>query len=278
MSSELVFDKKKFEENRKTICPISFIGKNGEAKKTEEVNSLFTLPYDVNIISDATVNTKIVDKEFNDTVDQDTMKSFLYSVDMMKRDNEYSAIKQYLIMNTRDAVYSFICSIREKFNDLVSSNRDDVEIYTIIPYWANINDFINSIFENMKLASSDCYVKLNEIYFFQLMNSIFYQFVTFIDNGAIKMANNYYMSDTIFKNIVYNVYGEEVDDKALQTMTSQYKYTFIAAICRDIIEAELPKFYNALHMIFLNGAHMALNVDNPIFLSDVMETALPEKR
>lgn len=283
MSSELVFDKKKFEENRKTICPISFIGKNGEPKKSEGVNSLFTLPYDVNILSNATVNTKVVEKELHDTVDQDTMKSFLYSVDMMKRENEYNAIRQYLIMNTRDAIYSFMCAIQSKFNDLISYDSNDKEenyyIYSrSLMDKLNISEFIDFVFENIKLASSDCYAKLNEIYFFQIMNSIYYQFVTFIDNGAIKFAADYYTSDAIFKNIVYHVYGEKIDDKALETMTLQYRYTFVTAICREIIEGELPKLYNALHMIFLNGAHMALTEDNPIFLADIMETTIPEKR
>lgn len=285
MSSELIFNKKAFEEHRNVISPISFISKSGKPDKTTEVNVLFTLPYDVNIIEDATINSKVLEAYKSGEYSEDILKAFANTVYNMKQTNLHEAIYQYLIMNCRDIIINFNFRLLSKYYDLIkgADNIPEDPFFISDNYFClgnrseiidNICKFIDNSLSALHFASCEIYLELNKIYFFQLMNNIYYQTVSFIDNTAILFANRYSTDFDHFKAIFKSVYNTEIDNNVIKDMTSEFRYTFVAAICREIIEKELPDLYQALHFIFENAARMSYTEPNPITITDLAEAAM----
>lgn len=288
MSSELIFNKEAFEEHRNVISPISFISKSGKPDKTTEVYALFTLPYDVNIIEDATVNSKILELHNSGEYPKELFDGFTNSVYNMKQVNTHEAIYQYLVMNCRDIIVNFIFRVLSKYYELINNevsteSLDNKEYFISDDCFClgnrfeiidKVRNFIDVALNNLHFASSEGYLELNRIYFFQLMNNLYYQVISFIDNTAIDFANRYSTDYNHFRLIFKSVYNTEIDNNAIKDMSSYFRYTFVASICREILEKELPDLYQGLHFIFENAARMAYTELNPVTITDLVEAAM----
>ena len=77
-----------FRKNRDLICPVTFVDE--ELKKTEELNSLFTLPYDLATMTVAISSSEAahVKENFNES-NSEEYKNFAVDINRLNR-NMYS--------------------------------------------------------------------------------------------------------------------------------------------------------------------------------------------
>lgn len=274
------FNSEEFNKNRKTISPITFI--NGEIKADEDLNNLFTLPYDLALISRATVNTMAMQVKPN--CDPDTFENFEYDCKRQTLTNHVDAIYAYLLMNTRDFSYNFlqtmfnsimrdiIPAIPKKYN--YSDNEDEEYNYR---YKRNYFNYCTSSQQLDKIIKDTldgftfglCTVKdLPPIYYYQLMNNMYTQLIIYIDGIIRDMVYTTFQQNKYFDDLMRHVYGENNGIKASQ-FTTEFKYVFATSIIREKVEQKLPEFYQGLHYIFQNAAAMSYTGANPIHKQDI---------
>lgn len=249
---------KDFNENRKTIVPITFV--NGNIKATDELNNMFTLPYDLAVLERASVLDALKNIETN--FDPGSFKSFCRDVARVNKNNFEDAIKSFLLMNCREFIYLFMSNTMTKLCvDTLDNNRryDNREINIYIDerkidkiVLDHLNSFVFCMSENIDAV---------RVYYHQLMNSLYFQIVTFVDDTIRytvynKYSGNYNAADVAFDNLVAKVYGENNGIKS-ETLTHEFKYAFATSILREMMEQELPTLYHGLHQIFMSAASMA---------------------
>ena len=280
------FDKDKFEENRKIIAPITFVGDS--VKKDEELNSLFTLPYDLSILSRATTNTLAFNVTKSGTFDKDALieyNNFSHDIARMNKENHIEAIRSYLIMNCRDFVLTFLMKIfREIINDtIVESYRikkhdqddyeneydDDKYFFTYFGYFRK-NDVDNIIKNCIDDSNLVLYFQsiLPSIYYYQLMNKLYFKLIVYIDNVIIDMADRRFQNNRTMNKLIENVYGPN-NGIDVTKFTAEFRYTFTTSILREKVEKKLPDLYYGLHQIFNVAASMAFVGNNPAYIDDM---------
>lgn len=274
------FNSEEFNKNRKTISPITFI--NGEIKADNDLNSMFTLPYDLALLSTATVNTMAMQAKPN--CSPDTFKNFAYDCKRQTLTNHVDAIYAYLLMNTRDFSYNFLQTM---FNSIMgdilpaipekSRYYDDEDVRYNYEYERNYFKYYRSSNHLDKVIKDTldrftfglCTVKdLPPIYYYQLMNNMYIQLIIYIDSVIRDMVDSKFQQNRHFDDLMRHVYGENNGIKASK-LTAEFKYVFATSIIREKVELKLPEFYQGLHYIFQNAAAMAYTGANPNSQQDI---------
>ena len=253
-----------FSENRETIVPITFV--NGNIRATEELNSMFTLPYDLAVLSRATTLDGCENIAKSGQVSEPMCKSFAMDVIRMNKNNFEDAIKVYLLMNCREFIYAFvshmmnnICDVQANPNYRPADDDEYDEGYCYTPYYINDRDIDKLVLEHLNtfVFALSTNVDMTRVYYYQLMNSLYFQVVAYVD-GLIRSTalRRYTRNNRVFNKLVEKVYGPNngIDPK---TLTAEFRYTFSTSIMREMAEKELPVLYQGLHKIFMTAASMA---------------------
>lgn len=271
------FNPTEFQKNRETISPITFI--NGDVKADNDLNSLFTLPYDLSLLSRATVNSMVVAAKESCTCSEEAFNNFLYDVNRQNVSNHVDAIYSYLIMNSRDFVFNYLSAM---FNSILENTitkpryyDEDEEYYANYSrayYFINsgeLDDTIKKTLDRFVFGSSTC-KDLPPIYYYQLMNNLYFEIIVYIDTVIRRVVDRKYMNNNNrdFDKLMVHVYGENNGIKANQ-LTPEFKYTFATSIIREMVEKKLPDLYHGLHYIFQSAASMAYIGSNPVTAEDI---------
>ena len=276
-----------FRKNRDLICPVTFVDE--ELKKTEELNSLFTLPYDLATMTVAISSSEAahVKENFNES-NIEEYKNFAVDINRLNSNMYSEGIFQYLLMNLRDFAYSFVFStIEEITNGKCHSVR-----------FEEISSLIEAELSNYRICVS-AHRDMTAVYYYQLANIMYVQIVSYIDKQIGKFAgwhqhyhepirdeeeiydDRYYRHP--MEDLLEKVYGKDHGMK-LSNMTDQFRYTFISSILREMMEQKLPTLYNGLISIFGVAASMAYIEHNPRCIEQLNEISgagkavcLPEK-
>ena len=269
-----------FAQNRGTIVPITFV--NGNIKATEELNSMFTLPYDIAVLSRASTIDGIRGIADSGNVSESALKSFTLDVARMNKNNHEDAIKVYLLMNCREFIYAFLNNMMNKICDLKirNSRYDDEDDYDGYYYnyiddraidklvFDQLNTFVFAMSTNRDMTA---------VYYYQLMNSLYFQVVAYLDGAIRNMVFRRFTngSDKSFKKLVSKVYGENngIDPS---TFTPEFRYTFATSIIREMAEKELPELYGGLNQIFMTAASMAYMENNPVSREEIFGAQQPQ--
>lgn len=251
---------KMFLENRKVIKPITFV--NDENKETEDINAIFTLPYDIAIMSEAKVNDKLNYITQNNIVPEEVYNSFLSDVNRMSMKNYNSAIYNYLLMNVTDYLNTFLI-------DLFCNKMDPIGNKYFYFRSEEVYSLIRDLLDNYIITASSS-IELLNAYYYQLVNNMYFAIIEFVNNIIAGntyryCTNNYYFDanhkDEFFEYFYVKAYGDlPKDDNKIDAAT---KYTFITSIAREMVEKEFPKMYEGLCKIFFTASHMGFLRFNP---------------
>jgi len=272
-----------FSENRETIVPITFV--NGNIRATEELNSMFTLPYDLAVLGRATTLDGCENIAKSGQVSEPVFKSFAMDVVRMNKNNFEDAIKVYLLMNCREFIYSFVCHMMNNICDVQANpnyrpaDDDDYDDgYYSSPYYINDRDIDKLVLDHLNtfVFATSTNGDMTKIYYYQLMNSLYFQVVAFVD-GLIRATSfrRYTRNNRVFNKLVEKVYGPNngIDPK---TLTAEFRYTFSTSIMREMAEKELPVLYQGLHKIFMTAASMACIDAIPNGREEIFGAAQPQ--
>lgn len=284
---EVNFDQKKFEKNRNVISPITFVGE--EFKSDQQLNGLFTVPYDLAVISRATSNSLARDIAKVETIPSEEFKQFAYDVVRMNQENHVDSIRAYLYMNCKDFVFTFLLKM---FGDIMTEtdekdpkkripkyDYDDVDYdynydngyfmnYSGYLYRKDIDEVITKTIDNFILCTS-INDMMPSVYYYQLMNSLYFQLVVYIDSVIKNMVDRRFQVTKFFNKLLENVYGTECMDGT--KFRPELRYTFATSIIREMVEKRLPDLYNGLHQIFQVVASMANVGFNPNYMEDMIK-------
>lgn len=276
------FNAEAFKENQKTIKPITFV--NGKIDDNSDLNSLFTLPYDLALLGRATSNTMAVQARDAGVCAEDTFEEFAYDLQRQSVNNHIDAIYAYLFMNCRDFVFTYLAHM---FNNIMgevipplpekSRYYDEDEAYDNYEYSRNFYTYMNSrelddVIKNCldKFVFGTSTIKdLPPIYYYQLMNNMYTQIIIYIDSVIRRMVDRRFMHSRGFEDLMKHVYGEMNGMKGAK-FSQEFKYTFATSIIREMVEKKLPELYHGLHFIFQTAASMAYVGPNPVYQQDIM--------
>lgn len=266
-------------EARKAICPIIFV--KDAPRKSEDVNNLFFVPYDIACVSNGL--SIVQAEEASKNIPEDTFNKFSNSLSNIITDIECDAIRQYLKMNIFDVINSFFTGfISKNIISLEPIDPDDSKAAKFIYpnfYLDSIN--LDEFIDNIPFTK---YYKLSSIYYSQVVTYIFMKIVEVYSNiiatevnSTFRLTyNNFAYSKKIFKTICKKVYGDK-DAIDPNYVTKDYMYTFISSVIREDFERESFKLYQSLLMIAENAAKMAdKSIINPVSVNtcidDIMST------
>lgn len=276
------FDMESFRENQKTIKPITFV--NGKLDNDSNLNSLFTLPYDLALLGRATSNTMAMQAKEAGVCSEETFEEFAYDLQRQSVTNHIDAIYAYLFMNCRDFVFTYLANM---FNNIVGEvipplpekyrYYDEDEMYDNYRYQRNfytpvnireLDDVIKSCLDKFVFGSSTI-KDLPPIYYYQLMNNMYTQIIIYTDSIIRRMADRKFMHDKGFEDLMIHVYGD-INGMTGNKFSEEFKYTFATSIIREMVEKKLPELYQGLHFIFQTAASMAYVGANPVYQQDIL--------
>ena len=272
-------------EARKAICPIIFV--KDAPRKSEDVNNLFFVPYDIACVANGSAIAETIEAEKNipEPVFNDFTKSFANIV----FDIEADAIKHYLSMNIYDAINSFFINFISKniihLEQCISHDSDEyvvgIEGNFIYPNFdfksLNLSELINNI------ATTE-YYKLSSIYYSQIATRIFMKIVESYSNtiaASTCCAFGYTYKNFAYPKRVFKAFCKKVydDENAIDVnyISNDYMYTFIASIIREDFEKESYNLYHTLLMIVENAAKMAdKSIINPTSVNACIDDIMSE--
>lgn len=272
-------------EARKAICPIIFV--KDAPIKSEGVNNLFFVPYDIACVANGSAIAETIEAEKN--IPEPVFNDFTKSFSNIVFDIEADAIKHYLSMNIYDAINSFFINFISKniihLEPSISHDSDEYEVgiegnfmYPNFDFKSlNLSELINNI------ATTE-YYKLSSIYYSQIATRIFMKIVESYSNTIAASTccvfgytyKNFAYPKRVFKALCKKVYDDENAIDA-NYISNDYMYTFIASIIREDFEKESHNLYNTLLMIVENAAKMAdKSIINPVSVNACIDDIMSE--